>query len=206
MHRFFVSAIVTILLTHGGLRAEECATTLKDTDNYAQLSKIMGCLYGKIRNLEAEVQALKTQRPATTAPSATAPADAPGLIQDNAWFSVSTGGFSRNGSTVSFILTMQNKTDNEIYLGWEDTSLLLTDENGVSTAKQQSNLPSVVRHQTRQSDYAVIGPGASRQVSVNFNDDGIRGSMLVLGANIVQLDGDKHHYYSINWRVTLPNK
>ncbi len=201
----FPAIAVGFLMTHG-LHAEECATALKETDSYAELSKILGCMYTKIRGLETEVQALRKLRSIpVTAPNDTL-ADTSDLLQDNAYFSVYKGSSSKSGSTANFTLTIKNKTDKEIYLAWEASTGILTDENGLSTNRLQTTIPSVGRGDSRQAVYAIVGSGAVKPVSMTFIDDRIKGSTLTFGTNIVQLDGDKHYYYSISWRVSLPNK
>jgi hypothetical protein len=206
MRPVIVAIIALLILTPRGSRAEDCATALKDTDSYAELNKMMACLNGKIKRLESEMQAIEKARSVPVGAPASDPVGDPGLLHTNPYFSVYKGNFSKNGPTASFSLSIQNKTDKEIYLAWEANTPILTDENGLSTARLQSTMPAVNRGDPRQVVYAVIGPGAVKPVSMTFIDDRIKGNTLTLGTNIVQLDGDKHYYHSISWRATSAAK
>lgn len=198
---FWMAVALSLITTN--IRAEECRTVLNESDRYKDLNAILSCFAKRISTLESES---KTRRPTEAPP---AQSEKPVLLYDNSsYFSVYTSGYPGyliTDKDINFNLVIKNKSNKEIYLAWENGSLIIVDENGLSSNDKRTNMANVEKGDTRPSVYSTIGPGGEKPVSINFKRGNIKGNKITLGGNIQQIDGDKHYYNSISWRVSAPN-
>lgn len=202
MNMFWAAIALFLVITN--IQAEECRTELNDSDRYKDLSAILNCFAKKISALESDS---KARRPTDPPP---AQSDKPVLLNDNSpYFSVSTlgsPGYLIGDADISFNLTIKNKTNKEIYLAWESNSLIIVDENGLSSNDKRTNMEVLNKGDTRPPAYSTIGPGGEKPVSITFKRGNIKGNKITFGGNIQQIDGEKHYYHSISWRVSAPSK
>lgn len=126
------------------------------------------------------------------------------LLRDTPHFSVYTFGFSATEKDVNFSIRIQNKTDKELYLGWERGELIITDDSGMSASPWDTTMASVTRSENRTSVHTLIGPAAAKTISMRFPRAKITGKQVTLSANIHQVDGEKQYNYSIHWTKPLP--
>lgn len=188
--RLILTLALLIALQHPAL-ADECNTTLKESDSYQELSIILNCLSNKIQNLEAEIKSTKHGGSTQTDNST------PTLL-DNKYMTVFDLNVSRRKGRIYTSFIIKSKYDKDIYLCILHDSPIITDEFGVSSSYGYSTkgLNDRSKSSTKEDDYTVLNPGVPTPVSIDFSDDAIKGNILSLRIGLLQLIGEKPTNYS----------
>ena len=201
MKQLFAIVSALVIFNTPVFGANECNTTLKETDSYQNLSVILNCLSRKISTLETEVKDLKEGRQGS--PSESRDQGKQTTIVDNRYLTIFNFKMSKKDDKIIVGFIVRSKYDQDLHLAYYVGTAIVTDEFGDSTGNSVNSsdvtgIDSVYsRDEKKKKAYTILSPGASLPVNFKFTRI-LKGKELSFNASLLNLIDETAQVYSVS--------
>jgi hypothetical protein len=181
--------------------SQDCSISINERDPGKDVTRILRCFDERIKALESQLNA-------SGAPQAHGAQSTAGEFDAGA-FAVSVRSAIRSGNSVNVLLSLRNKTTDDVHIGVLNRSgegaTLFDESSGNSDDRLQASGLKVVNTWSKKEDYSVIPGGSMLSATYTFSGTKIQGTVARLNLLLTQFSAPDPKKVTVSLGVRIRN-